>query len=226
MPAAVIPLQDYLDRVASATAALLWSDLAPRGVVVAVEGGGARARAALLGGDDFTLDVVEDVTDPGAGGTAVGRFVAGPYHGRLERQPDQVAFLLEPSGGDGAAAGLDAEWRTGPRPAPDTVDPESWAEYGFPRAIETVTLHKGGAPVAYGCLMPFAPDVVEVALLVERPARSSGAGRQVAEALFERAAARGAVCHWATMAANAASQRLGRRRAAYYEACITAYAWS
>jgi hypothetical protein len=224
-------VEAYLGRVATTAAAGAWDDLQPRGLLVTVQSGEMKVSRAMLAAGEFATIVSEDVFDPEIGGAARGAFLPRTYEGLLERSPDQLAFLIDPTSRPGTTpcpvpAGTDFEWHALAIPAPPSVDPEAWCEYGFPRAARTLVLFRRGSALGYGCLIPFHDHVLEAAIYVEEPDRGSGVGKAVASALFEDLSARGRWCHWVTLAQNGASQRLARLRRIVWEAAITTYVWT
>lgn len=180
---------------------------------------------------EFVASVSEDVFDTEIGGVARGGFVPHGYDGLLQRSPDQLAYLIDPTSPSGATPSqaqvdVDVEWESLAIAPPPSVDPEVWSEYGFPRAARTVVLSRQGSTLGYGCLIPFHDHVLEAALYVEKPHRGTGVGGAVASALFEDLRARGCWCHWVTLAQNEASQRLARLRRIVCEATINTYLWT
>ena len=218
-------VEEYLERIAMSTVELVSADdRDARGVVVTVESGTARCERAFL--REFLFRMTEDAVDSEVGGTGHGSFCPPAYSGRLHRQPDQVAYLIEPVPGlVPRPVGVEVEWHALALPVPDGIDAETWAEYGFARAIETVVVRQAAETPAFGCLVPFHADVLEAGVYVMSGFRGRGIGRVVAGALFDRLDQLGRWCHWVTLAGNDASQRLGRLARVQVEARIGTYTW-
>jgi GNAT superfamily N-acetyltransferase len=225
--------EEYLSRVATAAAAAAWDDLQPRGLFLTVQSGPTKAARAMMAAREFSATLSEDVFDPQIGGVARGGFVPLAYDGLLQRSPDQLTFLIDPTPGSGTTPSrarvdgdLDVAWAPVPIAVPQSVDPEVWSEYGFPRAARTAVLSRGGSALGYGCLIPFHDHVLEAGLFVEEPHRGTGIGTAVALALFEDLSAHGCWCHWVTLAQNEASQRLARLGRSVCASTISTYLWT
>ena len=126
-------VEEYLERVAMSTVELVSADdRDARGVVVTVESGTARCERAFL--REFLFRIAEDAVDSEVGGTGHGSFCAPAYSGLLQRQPDQVPYLIEPVPGlVPRPVAVEVEWHAFALPVPDGIDAETWAEYGDTR---------------------------------------------------------------------------------------------